>query len=95
MLGPGLFVSFYDVDDSDYGCVDGAIFTALRHPRRAALYNEHCLAEAGPDRVDGDDVALLVRAVDSDRPHDQELAAMKPVVFSCGNDGADDSGKYH
>ena len=47
------------VDDADDGGVDRAVLQARRHARRAAADDEHRLADAGIDGVDGDEVVAF------------------------------------
>ena len=50
---------FDGVDDADDGGIDRAILQARRHARRAAADDEHRLADARVDRVDGDEVVAF------------------------------------
>ena len=81
------------IDDADDGGVDGAVLQARRHAGRAAADDQHGFAEAGIDRVDGDEVAAFGLAVRIDRPRDEQLVADEPLVLARGDDGPDDLGE--
>ena len=52
-------VTVHGVDDADDGGVHRAVLQAGRHPRRAAADDQHGLADAGVDGVDGDEVVAF------------------------------------
>jgi hypothetical protein len=51
--------------------------------------------KTGADGVDRNDIAGLVRAVEIDRPDDQQLFAVQALVLLRGNDGAEYASNYH
>jgi hypothetical protein len=85
--GPA-FVDFDRVYDPDDSRVNGTVLAAKCHSGRAALDDEHDFPKAGAYGVDGDHVALFVFAVDSNRPDDQKLSAVEPLVFASSDDRA-------
>ena len=91
----GLITHLYCVDDADNSGVDRAILALERHPRGTTLHDEHDLIDAGSYGIDGDQVTLLILTLDIDHSRDQQFAAMKPVIFSRGNDSSDYSSKKH
>ncbi len=50
---------------------------------------------AGANRVNGNDVTLLILAVNANEPRDQQLASVKTIVFSRSDDGSNYSSKNH
>ena len=51
--------------------------------------------KARADRIDCDDVALFIFAVNAHQPRDKQLAPVKAVVFARGHDGSNYSSKNH
>ena len=64
-----------------------SLLPSARRARRAAD-DDHLFVKAGADRVDRDDIAALVSAVEVDRLYDEQLFAVQAFVFLRGNDGA-------
>ena len=71
------------------------VLHARRHARRAAADDQHGLADAGIDGIDGDEVVAFGFALGIDRAGQQQLAADQPRIFPRRDDGADDSGEKH
>ena len=86
---------FHGVDDADDGGVDRAVLHAGGHAGGAAADDQHRLADAGIDGVDGDEVVAFGLAVGVHRPRDQQLVADQPRVLPRGDDGPDDAGENH
>ena len=83
------------VDDPDDGRVDRAILQTRRHPCRAAADDEHRLADAGIDGVDGDQVVSFRLAAGIHGTNDEQLAADKARIFAGRDDGTDDFPEKH
>ena len=81
------------VDDADDGGVDRTVLQAGRHARGAAADDEHGLADAGVDGVDGDEIVAFRLAGRIDRARDEQLGADEPLVLARRDDGADDLGE--
>ena len=90
-----LVADFNGIYDADDGGIDRAILALERHARRTTLHDEHHLIHAGSHCIDGDQVTLLILALDVDHPCDEQLAAMKTIIFSRGYDSSDYSSKKH
>jgi|SRR6185436_11622274 len=91
----GLITHLYSIDDADDGGINRAVLALERHARGTTLHDEHDLIDACSHGIDGDQVSLLILTLDVDHPRDQQLAAMKAVIFSRGNDSSDYSSKKH
>src|SRR5258708_6255546 len=76
------------VDDTDDGGVDRAVLQTGRHAGGTAADDEHRLAEAGGDGVDGDEIVPLRLPARIDRPRDEQLAADETLVFPRRHDGS-------
>ena len=61
------------VDDADDRRVDRAILIALGQAGGRAADDDHLFVKAGADRVDRDNIAALVSAVEVDRLDDEQL----------------------
>jgi hypothetical protein len=59
------------------------------------LHDQDHFVDAGANRVDGDDVAFLIRAVHVHHPRDEQLASVKAVVLARSHYGSNYSGKNH
>src|SRR5262249_52308242 len=70
----------YGVDDADDRGVDRTVLHARRHAGGAAADDQHGLADAGVDRVDGDQVVAFGFAARVDRPRDEQLVADEPRI---------------
>jgi hypothetical protein len=59
------------------------------------LHDQDDFVKARADRIDCDDVALFIFAVNAHQPRDKQLAPVKAVVFARGHDGSNYSSKKH
>src|SRR4051812_29974786 len=83
------------VDDADNGRINRTVFQPGGHPRRAAADHENRFADAGVDRVDGDEVSPFSLAAGIHGADDEHLAADEAWIFAGRNDGADDLPEDH
>jgi hypothetical protein len=96
IFSPALTLYMIDAIDHSYdGRVDRTIFISLRHAGRRPADNDDPLVKARADRVNGNKIAALVRAVEIDRLDYEQLFSLKPFVFLRGHDRAQNSGNYH
>ena len=63
------------VDHTDNGCIDRTVLVALGKSSRRTGNDNYLFMVTGPDRIDRDGVAALVRPVEIDGLYDQQLLA--------------------
>lgn len=83
------------INDADNSGVNWTFLAAEGHPRGAPLHDQDDFVNARAYGVNGNDVTLLILAVNADQPRDQQLASVKTIVFSGGDDGSNYSSKKH
>src|SRR5260370_2357838 len=82
----------------DYGGnwgVYGRGLHTLSQTRTGAGDNQHTLMKACADRINGNDIAARVRAVDVDRTDDEQFLSFQPLVFLRGYDRAQNACDDH
>src|SRR4029450_4849071 len=83
------------VDDADDCGIDGTVLQPGGHPGGAAADDEHGLADARVNGVDGHQVAAFGLAARIHRPVHQQLGTPQAFVFARRHPGADDFREYH
>src|SRR6185436_1408129 len=83
------------IDDADDARVDGRLDGIERKARFLAAHEEHFFADAGADRIDGDEGPAGGLALRRERLEDQQLQAHEVFVFSRDDDVPDDSREMH
>ena len=90
-----MFINLYIVDYAHDGRIDGAVLALEGHSRGTALHDEHDFVDAGSYGIDGDEMALLILALDVDHSRYKQLAPVKTVIFSRSDDSSDYSSENH
>jgi len=86
---------FYCINYADYRGVNWTLFAAEGHPRGASLNDQDDFVNARADGIYGNDVTLLILAVNTHQPRDQQLASVKTIVFPRSDDSSNYSSKNH
>src|SRR5882724_8022031 len=87
--------NFHSINYADNRGVDRTLFAAESHSGRAALHDQDNFVDAGANRVDGDDVTFLIRAIHVHQPRDEQLAPVKAVVLARSHYCSNYSSKNH
>src|SRR5262245_26047999 len=92
-----LFAEVDRVDDADDRGIDGTILHAGRHPRGTAADDEHRLADAGIDGVNGDEISTLEAAgiARVDGAGHQQLVADETRILARRDDSSHDPRQKH
>src|SRR5260370_22570876 len=69
------------IDHADNCGVYGRVLHTLSQTRTGAGDNQHTLMKACADRINGNDIAARVRAVDVDRTDDEQFLSFQPLCF--------------
>ena len=96
LLFLALIFGYFGLGGWLYTGIHGGSFPAERIAGRFSLnHDEHALADAGSDRIDGNQRHTACRSFERQRLHQQQLRPFELPVFLCRDDGSYDAADLH